>query len=117
MIASFARQTVTRLRAAETTDRYGNTDRDDWTAPDTLDVSPVTVEPIAGSETFDSAGGRLHTRWLLHADADADIATGDRIDWQGVTYDIDGAVQIFSSPSGRLKHVEVMLRWQGTADA
>jgi hypothetical protein len=109
MIASFARQTVTRLRAATGTDSYNNPIVD-WGDPDPLDISPVIVQPISGSETFDTQGGVLVSRWSLHADADADIADGDRIVYGDDTYDIDGAVQVFPSPSGRLGHVEVMLK-------
>jgi hypothetical protein len=116
VIASFAAQTVTRQRAGETTDRYGNTIYD-WDAPDALEITPVTVEPVAGSETFDAAGGKLHTRWSLHADSAADIMTGDRISYEGTEFDIDGAVQRFPSPSGRLDHLEVLLRRRETTGA
>lgn len=109
MIASFAGQTVTRLRGTTGTDAYGNT-VSNWDNPNSLDVSPCTVQPIAGSETFDTGGGRLTSRWSLHAAADADIETGDRISYGGTIYDIDGSVRRFPSPSGNLAHVEVMLQ-------
>jgi hypothetical protein len=109
MIASFARQSVTRLRGTETTDRYGDPIVD-WTAPDRRTIEPVTMTPIPGTETFDAAGRRLVTRWELHANSDADIRDRDRIEHNGTEYDIDGAVQLFPSPTGNLDHLEIMLK-------
>jgi hypothetical protein len=123
MIASFARQSVTRLRAAETTDRYGNPSLD-WSDPDEKTIQAVTVEPLGGSGAsgaaavmFDSEGGKLISRWNLHADSTADINTGDRIKYGGIIYDIDGAVFSQPSPSGRLDHLEILLKRTDSTDA
>lgn len=109
MIASFARQKVVRLRGTKMTDRYDN-EVIDWTAPAKKTIESVTVVPIGGSETFDVAGGRRVTRWQLNTDMGADILPDDRIEYAGDTYDIDGGVPEHPSPSGRLDHLEVMLK-------
>lgn len=109
MIASFANQTVTRLRAATSVDSYKNIVRH-WDDVDSADVKPCTVQPVSGSVTFDTEGGRMLARWSLHAPADADIEDYDRIVYDGDEYDIDGAVQRFPSPSGQLAHIEIILK-------
>lgn len=109
MIASFAAQKVTRLRGKTTEDDYGNPDID-WDDPDTKSIDPVTVGPVSGSETFDEQGQKLVSRWMLHAESGADITDDDRIEHNGIQYDIDGAVQVYRSPTGKLDHLEIMLK-------
>ena len=44
-----------------------------------------------------------------NAPAAADIRDTDRIEYEGVTYDIDGSVERWPSPTGRLAHIEARL--------
>ncbi len=104
---SWHRDTVTRLRAATTTDRYGN-ETHDWSTPDELPITGCDVQPLAGPEdTVDRQ--QVTRRWVLFAPAAADITAADRIRWDGDDYDIDGEVRPWRSPTGRLDHIEADL--------
>lgn len=104
-LASFATQTVTVWRAGSLTD-HGTT-VPDWSA--------ATAHPVAGCSFQPSSGGEdrtnrdaITTLATVYAPAGADIADADRIEFGGVTYDIDGPVRRWQT--GVLDHLEVSLR-------
>lgn len=109
----FATDTVTVLRVGTTTDRYGDTVAGDWTSATETVVARCRVQPAAGPEdTVDR--DQITRRWLLFAPPGADIVASDRIRHAGVDYDIDGEIRRWSSPSGRLAHIEAdLLRVEG----
>ena len=82
--------TVTLLRAAETENEYGNTERD-WVNATRTAVSGCSVQPVQGDE---ATVGRdtIVSRWRLFAPADADIIATDRVEYDGAVYDVDGEV-------------------------
>jgi hypothetical protein len=69
--------TVTRLRA-DGLDEYG--DAGAWTSPSSKAVSVFVIEKISSTVN----GSSLSLSFLCPASAD--VLTGDRIVWQGVTY-------------------------------
>lgn len=110
-IASFAQATVTVQRATVTTDRYGRETRDWSNLEAEFDLSGCSVQPMVGAETFDAAGGRVVSRWHFSAPGrDADVQSTDRIVYDGDTFEVDGSVRRWLSPSGRLGHVEAILK-------
>lgn len=110
MSISFATQTVTRVRAAVTTDAYGNRVLN-WDSPGVsrAPIDGCRVQPVDSSEyTIDSE--RITTRWWWRGPYDADLTGLDRIEHDGLTFSVDGDVTRHRSPTGFLDHAECFLR-------
>ena len=108
---SFASDTVTVVRAPVVVDRYGAEVRDWANATRTL-LEGCRVQPLdsSGGQIIEPRRDAVVTRWRLFAPAGADLVATDRVEWQGGTYEVDGDVQRWSSPTGALAHVEALLR-------
>lgn len=100
---SFHRQSVEILTAVEATDRYGNVAHY-WDDPAVIVVEGCRVVPAVGDETLD----RQTRRWVLFAPPDTQICSANRVRWADTVYDVRD-VQLWSSPSGALAHVEADL--------
>jgi hypothetical protein len=93
----------------EKKDSYGDT-YVDWSAPDEKAVHGCHLDPLPGTETFDVDGHQMVSRWNLFAPKDSDIREQDRIKYASDVYDVDGTIQHYRSFSGRLDHLEVILK-------
>lgn len=113
MFVSFATESVVRRRAQRVPD--GLDWRDDWDDPIEDEIPGWTIQPIDSEETFDAAGGRTLSRWRALGPGNADVRAGDRIEWRGDEYEIDGEPLHRTSPSGRLTHCELILKRRGRA--
>jgi hypothetical protein len=105
-LSSIADQSVIRLRGVAGQDDYGN-DILDWSAPDELTISGCSVQPAPAAEYTDTREEVL-TRWQLWAPVNADITHTDRIQSDGVTYIVDGSVQMWTQLG--LAHRTCLLR-------
>lgn len=111
MVLSFFKDTVTILRAPASI-KNGMEVRD-WTQAAEHTISNVQVAAPSTSRDFDRT---LNTsdRRTLRAKYDADIKAGDRVVWNGDTYEIDGEVFHTKSPTGRVSSTRCSLvRWSG----
>lgn len=99
--------TVTKVRPAATTDRYGNTVYDYGAAATRTTIAAWIDQASASEETPDGrdaiAGG-----WKLITN-DTDIDANDRIEWDSVVYELDGPSWPVHTPAG-LHHIEARLR-------
>lgn len=102
---SFHTETVEVLAGTAHTDRYGNTTATDWSTPTATAVDGCRLVPVPGNEVLD----RVTRRWTLFAPIGTDITAASRVRWGGVIYDVTGEVRRWSSPSGRLAHIEADL--------
>ncbi|MEV6102621.1 hypothetical protein [Nocardia sp. NPDC051981] len=111
MAFSWFRDTVVRLRAPLVTDAYGNRVRD-WAAAGRVPMSGWRVQPVQGTrlktaETIPREGlERMRRAFGPHG---ADVVRTDRIEWAGSVWEIDGDVDPWRGPSGRIAHIELML--------
>lgn len=112
MTVSFARTTVTRVRGTVVSDRY-NKETIDWANPDRAPIEHCLIQPLNSDETFDAAGARVVSRWRFLGPEDADLLARDRIELDGVTYDVDGEVLHQPSATGRLNHTTATLKKVG----
>lgn len=110
---SFHHASVTRIRASLTTDNtYGDQARDWAHATETTMTGGRLLPMLGGEDTVDRA--QLTRRWLYFAPPDADWVSTDRLRWNDTDYEIDGSVRLWSSPTGRLAHLEIdLLRVEG----
>lgn len=99
--------TITRLRATERQSDYGNTTELDWTTPARTDIDGCSVQP-ASSDEFTIDRDSFTTRLIAYVPSSAELRASDRVEWQGITYDIDGDVLRWDF--GALSHIVINLR-------
>lgn len=104
---SFANDVVTVVSAPLVDDGYGNQVLD-WPNATETAVAGCRVQPERGSEyTVDREA--VATRWRLFGPDGMDLEATDRIVHQGATYEVEGSVERWPSPTGALAHVEARL--------
>ncbi|WP_262702047.1 MULTISPECIES: hypothetical protein [Streptomyces] len=109
--------TVTRVRAGTRTDRGGNT-VPDWTtatrAPvDQLNIQPTGAAPGASSEIQTPERDAVISGWRVQSEPGTwpDITAMDRIEWNGMTLEVDGEVGRWSDPlNGSPHHIEFTMK-------
>lgn len=112
MPLSFMNDTVTVLRAP-IIEKNGMEKRD-WTNADYFEVTDVMVTSQNTSRDFEDRTLQVSDRRTLRANYDADIKAGDRIVWNGSTYEVEGDVFHTKSPTGRVSSTRcTLVRWAG----
>ena len=112
MPLSFMNDTVTVLRAP-IIEKNGMEKRD-WTNADDFEVTDVMVTSQNTSRDFEDRTLQVSDRRTLRANYDADIKAGDRIVWNGSTYEVEGDVFHTTSPTGRVSSTRcTLVRWAG----
>jgi len=112
MLPSFCKDTITVLRAATVSSR-GSTVLD-WSNPTSTTVTGCSVQPSASTRDFDGRVVQVSEDWTLYAPVGSAIDAGDRVVWNGATFEVDGAPMPWTSPTGRVSHMWARLReWRG----
>lgn len=109
-------QAAVRVRAGRKSDR-GNPDGTvlDWSsnAVDRADLPPLNIQPSIQSETTEAGRTPVLTGWRVQADhgVDLDVTAADRIEWDGLLYEVDGEIARWPDPVGEdLDHVEFNIK-------
>lgn len=111
MLQSFWRQTITRIRPGTKSERASTVY--DWTNPDRLEIQECSVQPAGTSLTQDGRVQGVMDGLTVYAPEDADIQAGDRIEYQGKVYTINGDPLIWPGVA-RMQHMQLNLqRWRG----
>ena len=109
---SFWRDTITRIRPATKTERGSTVP--DWEHATTKDVSGCSVQPASTSLSEDGRVMALADGLTAYVPKDADITAGDRIEYNGKTYTINGDPRKWPSATGGLDHIQLnLMRWSG----
>lgn len=112
MIPSFCSQSITRQRAGQKSSR--GTIIPDWNNPDTLTLSPVSVQPSASSVSLDGRVLGVTDSYTVYCNLDADVLVGDRIVFENNTYTVDEEPRVWNSPTGRVSNKQfTMIRYKG----
>lgn len=112
MIPSFCNQSITRLRAK--TKEVRGTTIPDWNNPNTLTLSPVSVQPSASSVSLDGRVLGVTDSYTVYCNLDADVLVGDRIVFENNTYTVDEEPRVWNSPTGRVSNKQfTMIRYKG----
>lgn len=112
MPLSFFRDTVTVMRPTVAT-KNGMT-YNSWENPSTHVLTNVQVTAQGTSRVFEERIEQVTDRRTFRASYDADIEAGDRVVWNGETYEIDGEVFHTKSPTGRVSSTRcTLVRWKG----
>lgn len=110
-LISFWRQSVTRLRPGTITER--GSEIPDWSNPGRLVIGGCSVQPSGTSLSQDGRVQGVTDGLTVYAPADADILPGDRIEYGGNVYTINGD-PLHWPGAGRLAHIQLNLtRWRG----
>ena len=109
MTRSFYDDTVVRQRATTTDDGHGNL-VGDWTTPNELSIAGCRVQPLSSQEVLEhrEAGSEVEKRLLMPPSSD--LLTTDRVVFDSVTYEVEGAPLRHRSPTGVAAHDEALLR-------
>lgn len=112
MPLSFFKDSVTVQRAAVSV--QSGAEVFDWSDPEEFTLSCVQVTPQATGRDFEGRTLQVSDRRTLRAAYDADVKAGDRVIWNGETYEVDGEVFHTKSPTGRVSSTRcTLVRWCG----
>lgn len=100
-------QRLTVVRAGESTDRYGNTTRS-WDSATRHEVD-AWCEQMTSDESNDGRA-ELFSDWLAVLPLGADIRGRDRVEFDGMTFEVNGPPTTRHTPRGP-HHIEATLRW------
>ncbi|MFE3326894.1 hypothetical protein [Streptomyces sp. NPDC059176] len=88
-------QSLVRVRAGTRTDRGGNTVKD-WSpgAVNRLTVDRLNIQPTIQQENVSEERNATVTGWHVQSEegTDPDIRFDDRLEWDGLTLEVDGEV-------------------------
>lgn len=102
-LPNYAQDTINVVRAGLKTVRGAEVQ--DWANPTRHRVGGCSVQPRAttGDEVADRAAHATES-CTVYLPLEADLKRGDRVEWDGDTWDVDGRVQTWRSPTGRVSH-------------
>lgn len=108
---SFWTQTITRIRPGEMTVRGSVVP--DWDHVETLTIPGCSVQPASTSLSQDGRVLGVQDGLTVYAPAGIDVKAGDRIQYGGNVYTINGDPLDWPA-AGRLQHIQLNLqRWRG----
>lgn len=109
---SFFRDTVTIIRAP--LEMRNGSEYRDWNNATSHDLEHVLVTAAGTSRDFAGRAESITDRRTLRAGYDADIQEGDRVEYNGNLYEIEGEVFHTKSPTGRASSTRcTLMRWKG----
>ncbi len=112
MVASFATQTITRIRPGTKTIR--GSEMPDWSNTTSLNISGCSVQPATTSLSQDGRVLGISDAWTAYLPAGADVQAGDKIVHDGHEYAINGEPRAWISPTGNRSNVQLnLVRWSG----
>jgi hypothetical protein len=112
MIPSWANQTVTIIRPGVKIER--GSEVPDWTNTWEKDVSGCSFQPAASTLSQDGRVLGVFDGDTCYMPPGTDVREGDRIEFDGNVYTINGTPRVWKSATGRASHVQVNLqRWCG----
>lgn len=112
MLPSFCTDEITVLRPVMA-DKRGTVTLD-WENATTLTIGGCSIQPSMSTRDFDGRTIQVTEEWTLYAPFDSDLRAGDRIEWQSLTFEINGAPMPWKSPTGHVSHVWARLaEWRG----
>lgn len=100
---------LTRVRAGTRTDRGGNPVADWSSGVQRLEVGGLNIQPASQTEQTDATRTAVVTGWRVQSDEGArpDITALDRLEWRGMTLEVDGEVAEWPDPlTGSVHHIE-----------
>ena len=113
MLPSFCNQEVTRVRPG-TKELRGSTVFD-WDADKVsiLTIKGCSVQPASTSLSLDGRVLGINEQWTAYLPEGSDVRAGDRIIFEGETYEINGEPKKWAAPFTRSSVQLNLTRWEG----
>ena len=109
---SWATQTIKRIRPGIKTVR--GSDIRDWDNTDELEISGCSVQPAGNSLSQNGHETGIFDGYTCYAPCNADIQVGDRIEFEGQVFEINGEPNRWASATGNLNNMLLnLVRWSG----
>lgn len=113
MLPSFASQEITRVRPGTKTERGSAVP--DWSSDkiSKLVIKGCSVQPASSSLSLDGRVLGISDTWTAYVPEGSDVKAGDRIEFNGETYEINGEPRIWTGAVTR-SHIQLnLVRWEG----
>ena len=111
MLPSWCADTITVMRPALVTSR--GTVVPDWTNATVTTITGCSVQTGVTSEDRDGRTATL-LGGTLYLPPTADVRAGDRVQFGGSTYEVQGVPMAWRSPTGRVSHIQARIaEWRG----
>ena len=113
MLPSFCSQTITRIRPGTKTVR--GSEVPDWNDEKVskLEIGGCSVQPAATSTSLDGRVLGVSEQMTAYLPETADVMAGDRIEFDGEVYEINGAPKRWEA-AANLSNIQLTLtRWEG----
>jgi hypothetical protein len=112
MVTTFAADTIVRVRPATKTVRGSVIP--DWEHATALSIGGCSFQPAATSLSQDGRVLGVSDGATCYCPYGADVQEGDRIDFGGQSYAINGAPRPWRSPTGNRSNIMLnLVRWSG----
>lgn len=113
MLPSFCNQSVTRIRAGTTTSRGSVIP--DWSESKVskLVITGCSVQPASTSLSMDGRVLGISEGMTAYLPEGSDVKAGDRIVFNGETFEINGDPKIWDAPFTRSSVQLNLTRWEG----
>lgn len=111
-IPSWCTQTIVRIRPAVKTSR--GSEIPDWDNVDRLTIEGCSVQPASTGLSQDGRVLGINEGYTVYLQPGADVRAGDRIEYDGDVYTINGKPKSWQSATGRVSHIQLNIeRWSG----
>ena len=111
-LPSWANDTVTRVRPGTKESRGSNVP--DWTKATSTTITGCSMQPAATTLSQDGRILGISEGYTCYFPPGADVAAGDKIQYDGKDYQIIGEPRLWKSPTGRVSSLQAQLeRWEG----
>lgn len=109
---SWAKQTITRIRPG--TKSVRGSDIRDWDNASELEISGCSMQPAGNALSQDGRVLGVFDGYTCYCPVNADIQAGDRIRFEGQTFEINGEPNKWTSATGNLNNMLLnLVRWSG----
>lgn len=113
MLPSFCNQVIVRIRPGTKTLRGSEVYDWDESKVDKLTITGCSIQPATTSLSMDGRVLGINEQWTAYLPEGSDVKAGDRIEFEGKTYVINGDPKEWTAPA-RLSNIQLNLtRWEG----
>ena len=103
---------VTRIRPGTKSSR--GSDVPDWDNADYLEIEGCSVQPASTGLSQDGRALGISEGFTVYLPPGSDVLAGDRIEFDGGIYTINGKPKNWPSATGRTRHMQLNIeRWSG----
>lgn len=113
MLPSFCNQDIVRIRPGTTVSRGSVIPDWDASKVNKLTIKGCSIQPATTSLSMDGRVMGINEQWTAYLPEGADVKAGDRIEFGGNVYVINGDPKEWTAPA-RLSNIQLSLtRWEG----